>query len=265
MVRTLLARSLGACAVALSLTATGLAQDPSTLGAAIVNYLQSKDGQRVGGGNSADLATEALRVAGAEFVADDLGADAPAAGDRVWGTLVTEYSAGMTAPSTNVCRPGDILQLGDAQLNGKPCPAKFTAVVAEVETDGRPKKIFCQDFDGNRSVKIESLGVDQLDSGWMRVYRPKARIDRTDEWKITVVNNTTATQGYEVYAGVDVNATVQAAAANSAGSFFVHRVPTDGTVPNVYTANGRSYFLEHGKAYELFTSTNGVAIRQLAQ
>lgn len=94
---------------------------------------------------------------------------------------------------------------------------------------------------------------------------PKARINRTDEWKVTIVNNSTASPGYEVYAGVKVNAAVQAAAVNIAGSFFTHRVPTDGTVPNIYTANGQSYFLEHGKAYELYSTTTGVEIRQITR
>lgn len=265
MLRSLSVRSLGAFAVLLALATGASAQNSTNFGPAVVHYLQSREGQRIGGGNSADLAVEALRIAGAEFVADDLGADAPAAGDRAWGTLVTEISPAGDSQSANACLPGDILQLGNAELNGKPCPAKFTAVVAEVNGGGRPKKIFCQELDGNRTVKLLSINIEQFNSGWMRVYRPKARINRTDEWKITIVNNTTASQGYEVYAGVEVNAAVQAAAVNTAGSFFTHRVPTDGTVPNIYTANGRSYFLEHGKAYELYSSTTGVEIRQFAQ
>lgn len=262
--KTLLVLTLGACAIALSMTSVGLAQT-SSLGTSVVNYLQTKDGQRIGGGNSADLATEALRIAGAEFVADDLGADAPAAGDRVWGTLVAVIASSSDLQSTRNFLPGDILQLSNASLNEKTCPTKFTAVVAEIEDDGRLKTIFCQEYEGNRTVKKLCVDLSQFSSGWMRVYRPKTRVDRADEWKVTVVNNTTASQGYHVYMGIEVSAVVQSTAANTSGSYYVHRIPTDGTVPNLYTSGGRSYFLEHGKAYELYTSTNGVAIRQLAQ
>lgn len=82
-----------------------------TLNQNIVTFLNGKVGTRVGSGAYA-LATEALRVADAEFISSDLGADSPSAGDYVWGTLVKTVSvtSGVRTDSapTAAVQPGDI-------------------------------------------------------------------------------------------------------------------------------------------------------------
>src|SRR5687768_10005145 len=64
--------------------ATMLVQTP-TINEKVAAYLDAHLGQRVGGGECAHAATEALRAAGARFIRP---ADAPKPGDYVWGSLV---------------------------------------------------------------------------------------------------------------------------------------------------------------------------------
>jgi hypothetical protein len=64
-----------------------------TLNSKVAAYMATKVGVRCGGGECAHAATEALRVAGAEFTSADFGPDSPQRGDYVWGTLVKEISA----------------------------------------------------------------------------------------------------------------------------------------------------------------------------
>ena len=66
--------------------------EAQTLNQKIVTFLSGKAGTRIGGGECAHVATEALRVAGAEFTSTDLGADSPSAGDYVWETLIKTVS-----------------------------------------------------------------------------------------------------------------------------------------------------------------------------
>ena len=57
------------------------------IGSAMVTFLGGKVNARVGGGECAHMATEALRVGGGEFIPKSLGTDYPGSGDYVWGTL----------------------------------------------------------------------------------------------------------------------------------------------------------------------------------
>src|ERR1700739_3132423 len=66
--------------------------EAQTIGSSLVSFLKSKLGTRVGGGECSQMATGALRVGAAELIPNDLGADAPNAGDYVWGKLVTVIS-----------------------------------------------------------------------------------------------------------------------------------------------------------------------------
>lgn len=240
-----------------------------TGGGALVTFLNGKLSTRLGGGECAHMATEALRACGGEFVAADLGADSPATGDYVWGTLLTTISYGTawtdSAP-TAACLPGDIIQFGIGTKIGTTTYAvRHTAVVQTVNTAtaSRPTAVFQQNFGGVRTVKTATIAVTTLTAGWIRIYRPKARVDATNVWKFTVVNNATTSQSYTVMVGTTTVSTVSATAANTAGSYRVHKVTTTGTVPCV--VNGaNSIYVQNAKGDEIYNPTTSTfGLRQL--
>jgi hypothetical protein len=248
-------------------TATVSAQDGGdSIGGKMVAYLTAHLNERVAGGSAWHMASEALRIAGGEFVPGELGQDAPYDGDRVWGTLVKVISNSGTlqdsAPQTAV-QPGDVIQFHSATVGTTTYSHHFTAVVAEVNADGQPTSIFSQNRNSVRKVQKSDFDVTALTSGWMRIYRPKARVDRPDEWKFSVVNNNPGPQTYDLMVGIEVETSASLSDANSYGSYRVHWVKTDGTVPNLLRLSVGSYFMETGKGYEIPTSTDENGFRQL--
>ena len=262
-------RVVGRASLALVICATScLPAEAQTIGSSMVTFLNGKLSTRLGGGECAHMATEALRASGGEFYQPDIGADSPAAGDLVWGTLVTTISFGTawtdSAP-TAACLVGDIIQYGTGTKIGTATYARHTSVVQTVNTTTkRPTAVFQQNFGSIRTVKSATIDVTKLTVGWIRIYRPKARVDATNTWKFTVVNNATTTQTYTVMVGTTTVSTVSATAANTAGSFRVHKVTTTGTVPCVVN-NGNSIYVQNAKGDEIYNPTTGTfGVRQLA-
>jgi len=247
----------------------GTSANAQSIGDNMISYLNGTLATRVGGGECDQMATEALRVAGGEFVPSDLGDDFPSTGDKVWGTLVTVISNQNNTWSDsnpgNTCLPGDVIQFGSAVLGTTSYPQQFTCVVAAVDTSGRPTSIYQQNFNNNRVVQQATFDATQLNNGWLRIYRPIERIDRFNEWKFTIVNNDTRQHTYYLMYGEDTITVVTVTAANTAGSFYIHSVDTDGTVPNFLLYNETSYFVQVAKGNEIYQSPNGLAILQLSQ
>ena len=240
-------------------------------GGALVTFLNGKLSTRLGGGDCAHMATEALRACGGEFVAADLGADSPATGDYVWGTLLTTISwtnsARVDSTPTAAILPGDIIQFGiNTKIGTATYSVRHTAVVQTVNTAtaSRPTAVFQQNFGGVRTVKTATIDVTKLTAGWIRIYRPKARVDATNVWKFTVVNNATTSQSYTVMVGTTTVSTVSLTAANTAGSYRVHKVTTTGTVPCVVN-NTNSIYVQNAKGDEIYKPTTSTfGLRQLA-
>ena len=238
-----------------------------TIGGSMVTFLNGKIGSRVGGGECAHMATETLRASGAEFYPGDLGADFPSAGDYDWGTLVTVISYASkqwtdSAPTVAVL-PGDIIQYcGSAKIGTTSYPSHHTSVVKTVNTAvaSRPNAVFQQNFGGNRTVQSATIDVTKLIAGSLRIYRPITRIDSTNVWKFTVVNNALTSQTYTVMVDVSTVSTVTLTAANTAGSFRIHKVGTSGTVPAIVDGTA-SLYAAVGKGNEIYGSP--ISIRQL--
>ena len=245
--------------------------EAQTIGSSMVTFLNGKLNTRVGGGECAHMATEALRACGGEFFAADIGADSPAAGDYVWGTLVTTISlvnkVWTDSAPTAACLPGDIIQYGGtAKIGTATYATRHTSVVQTVNTTkNRPTAVYQQNFGSVRTVKSATIDVTKLTAGWIRIYRPKARVDVANVWKFTVVNNATTAQTYTVMVGTTTVSTVSATTANTAGSFRVHKVTTSGTLPCV--VNGaNSIYVANAKGDEIYNPTTSTfGIRQLAQ
>ena len=261
--------------LALAIVFSGLlslpAQAQTYSGSGMVTYLTGKVGLRLGGGECAHMATEALRVNGGEFIPTDLGADSPAAGDNVWGTLLTTVTFNKVVTysvPTAAILPGDIIQYGSGTKIGTATYARHTSVVQTVNTAtaSRPTAVFQQNFGAVRTVKSATIDLTKLTAGWLRIYRPKARVDVVNKWKYTVVNNATTSQTYTIMVGTSTVSTVSLTAANTVGSFKIATVTTTGTVPAlVLSSNGTSIYLANAKGDEIYNPTTSTfGLRQLA-
>lgn len=174
-------------------TFDGIANGQS-IGAKMVTFLDKRIDHKLGGGECAHLASEALRVAGGEFIRSDIAPDFPTSppGNYVWGTLVTviEFKNGKIVDSnlSSKVSPGDIIQYRNVKLsNGKSYP-HHTSVVCSVNTKARPSKVYEQNISGVRKCMKNSIDLTKMTAGWVRIYRPKARSGGSTVKKFTIVN-----------------------------------------------------------------------------
>ena len=239
----------------------------------MASFLESRLGKRIGGGECSHLATEALRVSGAEFFPQDLGADSPGAGDYVWGNLVTTIAYAnkrwSDSQPTSPCQVGDVIQYRSASfVYSKTLKISFTqhtSVVAAVNAAGRPTHVYEQNVSGKRVVMKNSIDVTKLTAGWIRIYRPKSRVDAPNTWKFTLVNETTASRTYEVVIGTQEVGTLSLGAVNTATGYRVHRLTTDGLVPGLKVQSGGSSLVNTARNYAVLSSGSGTALQVSTQ
>ena len=244
-----------------------------TLNSKVATFLAGKVGVRVGGGECAHAASEALRSSGAEFTNTDLGADSPAAGDYVWGTLVKSISivSGKWTDSkpTTKLLPGDIVQYRNAKFvypTSSSITAQHTSVVATVNTAGAPTFVYQQNFNQIRTLRKDSIDLTKLVSGYLRIYRPKARIARTGQTKFSLTNNRTATQSITLLVGTSNLGSFSLTSANTLASYQTRWVTLTGTTLPVTLrlSSGASVAVVNAGGYEIYTTSTGVAaIRRL--
>jgi hypothetical protein len=226
----------------------------------IVSYLASHLGQRVGGGECAHLAVEALRASGARF-----GWLTSTTLDYAWGTLltrVTGYATGAVyGVPTATFRPGDVIQYTNAHFRDGTWATHHTAIVAAVDGNGRVTAVYQQNFNGVRGVTQQSLDLSQLVSGYVKVYRPLARTAVAGRYQFTVVNNTGGSAGVVERAGVSSSYTLTGA--NTAGSYGIRTWTTYGGVRPTIVVAGHAIAATDGAAYEVYNTGSGVGIRQI--
>ena len=146
----------------------------------IVKFCKENMGKQVGNGQCSALAKYALEAAGAR--PRQKNSDSPSGG---WGRLVLFLEVTERVPketgSRRDIKPGDIIQFRDAKMKGKKASGRgyytkgfkqHTAVVSEVGNRGRIVKIYHQNSSGRKFVMEGSLMLDDLQTGWMRFYRP---------------------------------------------------------------------------------------------
>lgn len=239
-----------------------------TLNSKLSTFLAGKVGTRIGGGECAHAATEALRAAGAEFVSADLGKDSPSPGDYVWGTLLktVSYSAGRltdSAPATKL-QPGDIIQYRNAKFvypTYWTSTFQHTSIVATVNTLGRPTFVYEQNFNGIRTLRKNSIDLMKLTSGYLRIYRPKPRLTTSGQTKFTVTNNMASTQSIAIRVGSSTLGSFNLTAANTLNSYQIRWVTITGskTPITLRLSNGQSLAVTSAGGYEIYRTTAGVA------
>ena len=173
----------------------GLVGTPTTMENAVVSFAKSHLGQKVGSGECAALANEALRVAGAEYQ----GQGGP---DYSWGSLVTTITPGHDSNPSSVCQPGDILQYQNTLFSSGWSASQHTAIVAAVDGAGRPTAVYEQNVGvsvtsndstgADRFVLLDTIAINAntLMAGTVHIYRPVPRTDTPGEITFTVVNDT---------------------------------------------------------------------------
>ena len=261
--------------IALALTVVSLSPTchGQTLNSKVATFLAGKVGVRVGGGECAHAASEALRAAGAEFTNTDLGPDSPAAGDYVWGTLVKSISIVNgkwtdSKPTTKLL-PGDIIQYRNANFvypTSTSSSTQHTSIVAAVNTAGSATFVYEQNFNRIRSVRRNSIDLTKLVSGYLRIYRPKARVNRTGQTKFSLVNNRTSNQTITLLLGTSNLGSFSLTSANTLASYQTRWVTLTGTTLPVTLrlSNGASVSIVNAGGYEVYTNSAGsAAIRKL--
>lgn len=246
-----------------------------TLNSKVATFLAGKVGVRVGGGECAHAASEALRAAGAEFTNTDLGLDSPAAGDYVWGKLVKSISIVNgkwtdSKPSTKLL-PGDIIQYRNTKFvypSSTLTATQHTSIVATVNTAGNATFVYEQNFSGIRSLRKNSIDLTKLVSGYLRIYRPKARVNRTGQTKFSITNNRTSKQTITMLVGTSNLGSFSLTSANTLASYQTRWATLSGTTLPITLrlSNGATITVANARGYEIYTTSGGAAaIRRLSQ
>lgn len=167
-------RILALCLILVLGPAPSSALAPS-LGDRVVAFCLTHLGQRVGNGECAGLAFQALKAAGAR---PRTGPDYPNRGDYVWGTPVLvvgiQDGSAVRVGTYSDVQPGDVIQFRDVRI-GRFHAAHHTAVVESIDSQSGLINAFAQNGGGRRFVFRVSYQLGKLSAGWVRIYRPVQR------------------------------------------------------------------------------------------
>lgn len=238
----------------------------------VAAFLQTRVGQHIGGGDCAHAVSEALRAAGGEFMAADLGADSPAAGDYVWGTYLKQLSYTNkvvdTQPNLKLVA-GDVIQYHNAKIvtaTGTITASHHTSVVAAVNSSGMPTFVYEQNFNNIRKLTKDAIDLTKLSGGYVRIYRPKARIDKARQFKFTIVNNSTGAQTvtFKINPGNASIGTLKLDKGNTVGSYLRGTVTASSSSSTFQIAiNNSVVSLVNAGGYEVYTANGRTTVRRL--
>jgi hypothetical protein len=149
----------------------------------ILEFCRDNVGRKIGSGQCAMLAQEALKSAGAE----PRGGDSPGEGDYVWGELVATIKAGFYGASgvkdLAYVQPGDIIQFHDVRFSGylhgdygvyHMEARHHTAVLESVDAAHNTITVLHQNWNGQKTIRRQTLYLGGMNRGWLRFYRPSA-------------------------------------------------------------------------------------------
>jgi hypothetical protein len=243
-----------------------------TINDKIVAFCQSQMHAKVGGGECANLANEALRVAGADF----WGYDPNHNGDYVWGTLVTTITPGRDATPSAHCQPGDIIQFQNVTLSNGWSASHHTAIVAAVDSLGRPTQVYEENVGVNgkgkgsgahdRTDRLDAVTINlkTVTSGTIHIYRAVARTDSPGKVQFSVVNDTTQAQTVTIYLNGTSQRTMSLDVFNTMSSYETALFSSSDGGTWAIGINGHTVTLNNAGGYEVYTLSNGeTAIRQL--
>jgi hypothetical protein len=239
-----------------------VAPAPATTNDRMVAFLASKVGERIGGGECAHVASEALRVSGARFIRrPDI-----VPGDYVWGNLVKVVSntngvVRDSAPSIRV-RPGDILQYHNVRIQSggwTMWTSQHTSVVATVDALGRPTSVYEQNVNGDRNLRVSTINLSQLQSGRISIYRAEPRVVVPGRFEFSLVNNVNRNAGVVMRAGAYNLGTPVLGAANQWNSYQTRWMSLPAGWGMTLTVGTTTVPVVNGAGYEIFQLPNGMA------
>lgn len=247
-----------------------VAPQAASLNDRIIKFCNSHLGSKVGGGECAHLAQEALRVAGANFVPQDPHHN----GDYVWGKLLTTISHGRDSSSVR-CQPGDIIQFQNVKLSNGKSYDHHTAIVAKVDSFGRPTKVYEQNvgakgkgkgsstYDRHDRLDLMTINKNTIVSGTVHIYRATPRQDAANKMQYSVVNDTKKTQTVTIFFNGKPQVSMSLDSFNKEKSYRTGWVSGKGTW-TISVGGSASIALRNAAGYEVFTTASGrTAIRQI--
>jgi len=164
---------LSASVLAVVLSASAVhagAASVDTLRERVLEFARANLGRRVGNGECAGLAYQALKAAGAMPRAAH---GDPTPRDYVWGELVLRVEATPDGPkltgSLADVKPGDIAQFSNVKFM-KAHFAHHTAIVSDISPTHLG--LYQQHVNGQKVVMQGGVRFDKLSAGWIRFYRP---------------------------------------------------------------------------------------------
>ncbi len=235
----------------------------------MADYLQAQvdAGHRIGGGECAHLASEALRVAGGDFTRSG---EAQGTSDYRWSSHLVARLTKYGSSAGKIFEVGDIAQYDDVTFRGDDDakPMHHTQVVAAVDSHGAITEVFEQNSNGHRVAERHPLrNLESIEGGTVSIYRPEPRARQPGRWEYTTVNDTDAPCTYTLQIGARIwNVTLDKA--NTEGSYRVSFASFSGgagpgPIPTIKIGNA-SVQIEDGAGYELYSISKGqVAIRKI--
>jgi hypothetical protein len=166
----------------------------SPLNQRIVSFCKKSIGKKIGDGQCADLAYQALLLSGAESP-DDF-KDNPKPGDYVWGDFLychkVEGSKHLEKGDRNAVKPGDIIQMRDVVIEHEEDSGEYvtretidadhhTAVVSSVSADGLTYQVIEQNANEVPTVTAGALHLEDMKHGYILVYRAVPDSDLGDD------------------------------------------------------------------------------------
>jgi hypothetical protein len=242
-------------------SATTASIQTASINQQIIAFCQTHLHAKVGGGECAQLVSEALRVAGANFMTSDPNHN----GDYVWGTLVTTMTPGQASSSAR-CQPGDIIQFQNVTLSGGWTASHHTAIVAAVDSLGRPTQVYEQNVGSDRTDRLDVLAINPntILAGTIHIYRAVVRSDSAGKVQFSVVNDTTRPQTVTVYFNGVKQGTLGLDSFNTQNSYQAAWYSNSGSGAWSIGIGGTTVALTNAGGYELFTAANGqVSIRTI--
>lgn len=241
---------------------SALAQSP-TLNEKVSRFVSGKLGQRVGGGECAHLAMEALRHAGAKFLR---GADHPEPGDYVWGKLIAVLEPGKLDFKTKV-KSGDLVQFRNSTFKNGALYTHHTAVVAEVDDRGQPTAVWEENVGplgkADRTVRKTKIDFGLLKSGWIRIYQPEPRVRKPGQYEFVLLNRTDIPRDVFVQLGDRRLFTISLTADNTDASYGYGMATINAPIPPTLVVGASRINIVDAAGYEIVTNDGKVTIRRM--